>query len=1084
MSADSIKQYTVSVGADINSQQFERVSKALSNLNAQFDRIAKTAAPCGAQVTAFVKPFQDLSASAKDAQGGFRAFADGLNSVNKTVDGVKKEVKKATTNVQTFFAAMLLLPAIAKGVKGAFNFMFGWIGKGFKKLKDFTVNSVKLTIRSITGLIVAPFKLIGNLVKGSIETTKNLFRGAFQSIQNGFRGMSEGGRRHLRELGHAFTEWGRIGDRAYRQFTGFLKQTARQDLEMQKLSNRFMTSKQSMMQYQYALEALGASIDDISLSPELSEQFEQLRKDGSMLSESAGYDDSMRFMRAVAFQFIRLQHIGRYAMQTVAASIIKHIFGPLGDSKSLLEKINEIILKYIPAGADIVGRAFGNVMNVIRNVADFIMQIPKFVMGLYQSLPDWAQKAIGGAGLIGLLVFGASNPLAAIGAVIAGAMLLINSFVKWQKGEGDLLAPIWDLLEKKYKDTVNNLNNWITQIKDKFVGYITDTLWPKIQKVWTDITGLTSSGVKEMGNSIQGIVKNVEIAVSSVTEMVQKALFITRMMRSEREGGMGFLGAADMIRTDFDNQFQSWRQNPEKYEQNLMNMNAVGAAEKRLRNRNEDMFDDYFVQYGNPDSIATPALLKGMAYKESTFNTGAKNGNHLGLMQFNPNTFKEVMPNSSKSDIFKADKSIMAAARYLEKIDRTYYAGLGLDSDKSRDGWHYRRALALLGYNTGPSEIAGLIKQAKKRGLNGNKKIYDWVLKQLGDPKASNDYAYGILSLQNGKYGYLNDADNPTREQNLQALAFMRTMEQGVQANGQMIASAENIGLRYNMTANIASSGRGLIPNSIPQTKSDSCGVVAVANMANLINGNNNLNENSFAVGGSLSGYLSSATGYSFVDDKKYDLRDGNKEQVWGQIESSINNGVPVIIGLGGQPFTGNKHYMLIDGIEGNKVHLTDGTGKSGWYSKDQINADRGHSDSGISGSKVIIRMTGASQKKFVASRKAAGSFMGGGSVAMPLNFGMGGIASAMSGFYDGASGMMGGISALAGDMINSGLSFFGGNTSGNGGIYGGLNIGSVNISVQVAKTNAQPEDIAETVATSLANRLNYFMVSRNLGMS
>lgn len=100
--------------------------------------------------------------------------------------------------------------------------------------------------------------------------------------------------------------------------------------------------------------------------------------------------------------------------------------------------------------------------------------------------------------------------------------------------------------------------------------------------------------------------------------------------------------------------------------------------------------------------------LAALAFKESTLNPAARGASGAtGLMQVTPATARSM----GVSDIGRLDNNVLASAKYLTSIRRTFFASPRLNERE-------RMAFVLAAYNLGPQRVQSLRAEARRRGLN------------------------------------------------------------------------------------------------------------------------------------------------------------------------------------------------------------------------------------------------------------------------------------------------------------------------------------------------------------------------------
>lgn len=100
--------------------------------------------------------------------------------------------------------------------------------------------------------------------------------------------------------------------------------------------------------------------------------------------------------------------------------------------------------------------------------------------------------------------------------------------------------------------------------------------------------------------------------------------------------------------------------------------------------------------------------LAALAFKESTLNPTARGAaGAVGLMQVTPKTARSM----GVSDIAKLDNNVLASARYLTNLRRSFFASPRLNERE-------RMAFILAAYNLGPQRVQSMRAEARRRGLN------------------------------------------------------------------------------------------------------------------------------------------------------------------------------------------------------------------------------------------------------------------------------------------------------------------------------------------------------------------------------
>jgi membrane-bound lytic murein transglycosylase MltF len=133
--------------------------------------------------------------------------------------------------------------------------------------------------------------------------------------------------------------------------------------------------------------------------------------------------------------------------------------------------------------------------------------------------------------------------------------------------------------------------------------------------------------------------------------------------------------------------------------------NATADAEMRKFRATIDMFRKYGDKYG-----IDWMLMAAQGYQESRLDHNAKSAvGAIGVMQVMPATGKEL----NVGDITQIDPNIHAGVKYVRFMIDQYYKNEPMDDLN-------KGLFAFASYNAGPGRVAGLRKEAAKRGLDPN----------------------------------------------------------------------------------------------------------------------------------------------------------------------------------------------------------------------------------------------------------------------------------------------------------------------------------------------------------------------------
>ncbi|MBO6203354.1 MAG: glucosaminidase domain-containing protein [Selenomonas sp.] len=276
---------------------------------------------------------------------------------------------------------------------------------------------------------------------------------------------------------------------------GLMKATAQEDLAMQKYARSMMMSEEAAWNMKKATDALGESINDIALTPELMSRFNQLSQDGSKMMVGGDFKETMKNFRDLMFEFTRLKQEASYALNWIGYYLMKYLQKPLADIREKFKTFNDMVIKNMSVWTEKVARAIYYVIEVGRHLLEFIVNIGKHVKALWDSFPSGVKKAI--AAVTALQVALSAGPLGRAIMLISTLLLLIDDYYGYMEGKDALLGKYWDKLNNfldTAKQKYEELKAIVEPYWDKLVGYVQqakqwfDELVDSINE-WGDSTG-------------------------------------------------------------------------------------------------------------------------------------------------------------------------------------------------------------------------------------------------------------------------------------------------------------------------------------------------------------------------------------------------------------------------------------------------------------------------------------------------------------------------------------------------------------------------------------------------------------------
>ncbi|TRY23680.1 hypothetical protein FOI68_20665 [Brevibacillus sp. LEMMJ03] len=229
----------------------------------------------------------------------------------------------------------------------------------------------------------------------------------------------------------------------------FLGSLAKADLETEKFARRMWLSKDAAAELSNTLKAMGATIEDLYLSPELMRNFQQLRSTINEMKPPPEFQNQMKFIRSIQFEFQRLRLEATYGLQWIGYYLFKYLEGPLVRVKTTLQAMNKNVIQNMPNWS----KNIAQVLSWVGRLGATFIHAGADVLRLVSELGDRIPRTIKiiGASLLGLAVLLKTGPLGIIFALLTSLLLLLDDFYTFLEGGESALGPLWKKLQDFYK---------------------------------------------------------------------------------------------------------------------------------------------------------------------------------------------------------------------------------------------------------------------------------------------------------------------------------------------------------------------------------------------------------------------------------------------------------------------------------------------------------------------------------------------------------------------------------------------------------------------------------------------------------
>lgn len=333
------------------------------------------------------------------------------------------------------------------------------------------------------------------------NTSYNQSQKALDDMGKSVKGFAENATKQFAVAGAAYTSFLVAANVGVAKFISGL---AKADLENEKFARRMWMNKENATAYKNSLDALGASLEDLYLSPEVLQRYNQLRKQAGSMAAPDEYNDQMKEIRAVIFEFQRLKLEATYSMQWIGYYLFKYLEGPIGNVKKAMQDLNDKLVKGMPQWTEKVARVLSWVVRLGSAAVWGLNEVKKAFDGLS---PATKTAGVAITGFLGLLSMGP------VGWLIAGLttlLLLMDDYKTWKSGGQSLFGNEWEKLDK-FNKTLSD-NGTFTEFKNSLDDISTSL--GNILSLSGDITDKIAKGLgfKDFGSMLgQGIQNSLDM---------------------------------------------------------------------------------------------------------------------------------------------------------------------------------------------------------------------------------------------------------------------------------------------------------------------------------------------------------------------------------------------------------------------------------------------------------------------------------------------------------------------------------------------------------------------------------------------
>ena len=290
---------------------------------------------------------------------------------------------------------------------------------------------------------------------------------------------------------------------------GLMKSTAQQDLEMEKFARRMMLTKDAAWEMKKATDALGESVSDIVITPELMERYKTLVQDGRQMRIGGDFRETMKSFRDLTFEFTRLKQEVSYAMSWVGYYLIKYLNRPLQEAREKFKSFNDSFIRNMSVWTEKAARALVYIINIGIHLFDFIRSVTSSIYKMWEAFPRGVKIAT--VAVLGFFAVLRASPFGRMIMLVSTLLLLIDDYFGYMEGKQAQFGKYWD----KLNGFIDTAKTKITELKNYLFDLVNEV---QNSKAFNDFLTIVKRLAAAFKNLASGAIDTVNSLIRNFYE--------------------------------------------------------------------------------------------------------------------------------------------------------------------------------------------------------------------------------------------------------------------------------------------------------------------------------------------------------------------------------------------------------------------------------------------------------------------------------------------------------------------------------------------------------------------------------------
>lgn len=292
----------------------------------------------------------------------------------------------------------------------------------------------------------------------------------------------------------------------------FMNRIAQAELANQMFARQMYTSVENASAITNSLNAMGRSFEEIYLSPELMQQFRELRGMSYQLRPPEEFKEQTKNIRSITFEFTKLKMEMTQASQWIFYYVNKYLAPYIEKFKNGMQDLNESIRKNMPKWT----KEIAQVVAWVGRLGGALFTAGQMIYKLFKELPS--NLKVAGSAFVGFFTLLKMGPIGWIIAGITSILLLMDDFTTYKNGGKSAFAGMWEEL-----DGGEGIIGSTKKSLESMGGSLSDIL-KSLTEIW-DFFGGKNAGTQILKDTlmfIESTLKNIATALETVAHPIDK----------------------------------------------------------------------------------------------------------------------------------------------------------------------------------------------------------------------------------------------------------------------------------------------------------------------------------------------------------------------------------------------------------------------------------------------------------------------------------------------------------------------------------------------------------------------------------